>query len=242
MPESHRIQVDDGETITAITHSADDAHDRWLVCCHGLVSDKSGSYERRCRRAVEAGWNAVRFDARGCGESDGTFAASTLDARLADLRAVLEYIDPGRCVLFGSSFGAHVAFHAAPEDDRISAIVARAPVTDAAALDDYRDAVERDGEYVFGTGDRLDERFFRSLDRHDFDEVASSIAIPVAIFHGTADESVDVTDSFRTGAKLDTEMALFAFDGEGHLFSATAEQRMLRWTFEWLDKLDVTTS
>lgn len=133
MAEPHTIPIrdeaaaDDALEIAAVHHEADS--DDWLVCCHGLRSDKSGSYERRCRRAREEGYNAVRFDARGCGESDGEFVESTLEARLAGLRRVVGYFESSSYSLFGLSFGGKVALHAAAEDDRVGAVATLAPVT-----------------------------------------------------------------------------------------------------------------
>ncbi|NUB93993.1 alpha/beta hydrolase [Haloterrigena sp. SYSU A121-1] len=137
-----RIAVADGETIAAVHHEA--PGDDWIVFCHGFLSDKSGSYERRCRRAVEHGYDAVRFDFRGCGDSDGRFVEQTLSDKLADLRAVLDYFAPPSVVLFGSSFGGKVALHAAVDDERVAAVATRAPVTYDRAFDEYRAIVERE--------------------------------------------------------------------------------------------------
>ena len=85
MPERFEVEVD-GQSVVGVTHPT--SGDHWLVFCHGFLSDKSGSYEGRCRRAVESGYNAVRFDFRGCGDSDGSFVDQTLSDKLADLQAV----------------------------------------------------------------------------------------------------------------------------------------------------------
>lgn len=229
----HRIPVGDGESVAAVHHEA--SGDDWLVFCHGFLSDKTGSYERRCRRAVEHGYDAVRFDFRGCGESDGEFVAQTLSDKLADLRRVVDYFEPPSYACFGSSFGGKVAFHAAVRDDRVDAIVTRAPVTYARAFDEYRTAVEREGELRFETGDRIDRRFFDDFEGYGFDGVANSIDVPVAIFHGAQDESVDVADSFEAASRLETDVLLETFADEGHRFSPAAEERLLERTFHWLE-------
>lgn len=239
MPDTHRIPIDAATgvdatpDVVAVHHEADS--DAWLVFCHGLRSDKSGSYERRCRRAVEAGYNAVRFDCRGCGESDGEFAASTLAARLTDLRHVVDYFDPESYALFGSSFGGKAAFHAAADDDRVDAVATRAPVTTNGAFDDYRAAVDRDGTWTFDTGERIDRWFFDALDRYPFDHVVDALDVPVAIFHGGDDAVVDPTDSFDAARRLETDVLLERFAGEGHRFSRAAEERLLDRLFEWLE-------
>ena len=233
MPDRFAARVADGESVVGVHHAA--SGERWLVFCHGFRSDKSGSYEGRCRRAVEAGYDAVRFDFRGCGESDGAFVEQTLSDKLADLKAVVEYVDPGSYAVFGSSFGGKVAFHAAARDERVEAVAARAPVTYNRAFDDYRAVVERDSEIRFDDGTRVDERLFADLEGYPFADAAAGIDVPVAIFHGAADGSVPVGDSFDAARALDTDVLVEKFAGEGHRFSERAEERLRRRLFDWLD-------
>lgn len=232
MPERHVVPVTDEKSVVAVHHPG--PSDAWFVCCHGFVSDKEGSYEERCNRAVEEGYSAVRFDFRGCGESDGTFVDATLGSRIADLRAVLAYFDPPSCLLFGSSFGAKTAFHTAVDDDRIEAIAARAPVTYNRTFAEARRLVEEDGALSYAPGYVIDERFFRDLDQHPFADVTESLDVPVAIFHGRADQSVPLSDSLEATEALATDVLLQAFAGEGHLFSDEAEGRLRDGLFDWL--------
>jgi pimeloyl-ACP methyl ester carboxylesterase len=222
MPTTHRLPVTD-EAVVAVHHQA--PTDDWLVFCHGFRSDKSGTYEGRCERAVEAGYNAVRFDFRGCGAADGAFVDQTLSDKLADLRAVVDYFDPDTYALFGSSFGGKVGFHAAA-DDRVTALATRAPVTANSAFDAVRHTVESEGVYAYDTGDRIDGRFFEDLDAYPFEDVVDDLSVPVAIFHGAEDESVPVADSFDAAAALRTDVCLQKFAGEGHRFSRSAERTL----------------
>ncbi|ELY49598.1 alpha/beta hydrolase family protein [Natronorubrum sulfidifaciens] len=230
---THRIPVANGEAVAAVHHDA--PSDNWLVFCHGFLSDKHGSYEHRCQRAVEEGYNAVRFDFRGCGESDGRFVDQTLSTKLADLRAVVDQFDPESYVLFGSSFGGKVAFHAAVQDPRIEAVVTRAPVTYNDAFEAYRTAVEHDGEYQFETGDRIDQRFFEDFETYRFADVEAELDVPVAIFHGRADDSVDIAHSLEAVAQLETDVLFEAFATDGHRFSRPAEARLLERLYHWLE-------
>jgi pimeloyl-ACP methyl ester carboxylesterase len=234
MPERHEISVD-GERVVAVHHEA--PSDDWLIFCHGFQSDKSGSYETRCERAVAEEYNGVRFDFRGCGESDRNLDEQTLSTRIADLRAVVDHFDPPSYVVFGSSFGGKVAFHA--DDDRIEAIATRAPVTYNRTFDDLRRAV--DGDAAEEGVEREEDvppgswqSFFEDLDSYSFGEAVADISVPVAIFHGRADESVAFEDSVEATEELDVDVLLQAYADEGHLFSREAEARMREQLFDWL--------
>lgn len=219
MPTRHQISVD-GETVVAVHHEG--ATDRWVICSHGFVSDKSGSYEGRCERATEEGLQAVRFDHRGCGESDRSFGEQDFETRLADLQAVIKHFDPSECVLFGSSFGGKVAFHAAIADSRVIGVAARAPVTRTEPFEAYRS---------------LSESFFTALSRHPFERVEQELDVPVAIFHGREDETVPLDGTLDAVAEVDTDVLCEVYAGEGHRFSRDTEVRMRDRLFAWIDGL-----
>ncbi|MFQ3318462.1 MAG: pimeloyl-ACP methyl ester carboxylesterase [Natronomonas sp.] len=239
MADTHTVPVgdDSDESIAAVHHTPDsdtDAERRWLVFCHGFRSDKTGSYESRCKRAVAEGYDAVRFDFRGSGDSDGAFIDQTLGSRMRDLRAVLEYFDPDECVLFGSSFGAKVALHTAKDDPRIEAVVGRAPVTYNRAFEPYRGLVREAGTLQLDADHAIDARFFEEFDDHPFTEVEAALDVPVALVHGTDDDSVSVTDSLDAAANLGTDVLLQKYTDEGHRFSEGAEARLRQQVFDWL--------
>ena len=221
MGERHTVTVD-GDDVVAVHHPA--KTDRWFVCSHGFVSDKEGSYESRCERAVAEGYHGVRFDHRGCGESDRSFGEQTLETRVADLRAVLSYFDPAECVLFGSSFGGFVALHAAVDDPRVVAVAVRAPVTDTSPFEAYRSS--------------LTEEFQNALETYPFERIERGLSVPVAIFHGRTDETVPLEDSLAAVGRLSTDALVQVYAGEGHRFSRRAENRMCDQLFGWVNAVD----
>lgn len=232
MPTRHTVSVDGGEVV-AVRHEAetdaetdtDADEDRWIFFSHGFVSDKEGSYVGRCERAAAEGYDAVRFDHRGCGESDLSFAEQNLSTRVADLRAVVEYFEPSSCVLFGSSFGGKVVFHVALGDSRVEAVGARAPVTYTEPFEEYRRA---------GAGGVADD-FFEDLESYDFADVEERLEVPVAVFHGRDDATVEIEHSIDAVAALETDVMLQAYASEGHSFSREAEVRLRDGLFAWLE-------
>ncbi|MFB6291886.1 MAG: alpha/beta hydrolase family protein [Candidatus Nanohaloarchaea archaeon] len=232
MPEKHFIEVENDEEVAAVHHEA--PGDRWLFFCHGFGSDKEGSYVGRCERAVENGFNAVRFDFRGNGESHGKFIEQTLSSKIADLKSVVDYFSPQSYVFFGSSFGGKVAFHASQELEP-GAVLGRAPVTYNSIMEKYRSVVENKGEFTHHEGATIDQRFFDDFDTYSFDEVAETLEVPVAIFHGGADTTVHIENTWNAADALETDVTVQKLAGEKHHFSDAAEQKMQDIMFYWLE-------
>jgi uncharacterized protein len=75
------------------------------------------------------GYVALRFDMRGCGESEGERGRVICLEQVEDTRSALSYlaarseIDPARIAVMGHSFGAAVAVYAAGVDGRFAACV-----------------------------------------------------------------------------------------------------------------------
>lgn len=234
MTQKHFIEVENGEKVAAVHHEADS--DRWVFFCHGFGSNKEGSYEKRCGRIVEEGWNAVRFDFRGNGESDGEFIDQSLSSRIADLKAVVEHFEPEKYVLFGSSFGGKVVFHGSIELKPV-AVIGKAPVTYNTIMDKFRAAVENKGEFEYIPDKPIDKRFFDDFDQYSFEQVVENLDIPVAIFHGASDTTVHFKHSLNAAGSLETDVTLQKLKNEKHSFSESAENKLLDSMSDWLERL-----
>ena len=75
------------------------------------------------------GYAVLRFDFRGCGESEGKRANTICLEQVEDTRNALSFlqtrpeIDPTRIALVGSSFGAAVAVYAGGVEERVAAVI-----------------------------------------------------------------------------------------------------------------------
>lgn len=96
---------------------------------HGFGANKSGGPEWVCSQFERWGYVGLRFDYRGCGESEGERGRVIPMEEVSDARNAVTYlatraqVDPARVALCGSSLGAGVAVYAAAIDDRVAAVI-----------------------------------------------------------------------------------------------------------------------
>jgi uncharacterized protein len=116
--ERHRVPVDGG-ALALVLHLSEPAPAPCVVACHGLNASKdSDKYLRLAEVLPAAGLALARFDFRGCGESSGLEAETTIGSRIEDVETVLRFLGghprlDGRFGLLGSSLGGFVALHVA---------------------------------------------------------------------------------------------------------------------------------
>lgn len=101
-----------------------------FIVLHGFGSNKSaGNVVQTTRFLGEQGFVTMRFDMRGCGESQGEWGRLICLEQVRDTQAAMSAlaeraeVDPGRIGLLGSSFGAAVALYTAGVDKRVAACV-----------------------------------------------------------------------------------------------------------------------
>lgn len=232
MTEKVFVTVEDGEKVAAVEHEANS--EKWIFVCHGLASNKDrGSYKALCEKAVEEGFNAVRFDFRGNGESGGEFSEQTVKSKVEDLKAVVNSFEPERYVLFGSSFGGKTAFHAT-EYLEPEALVLQKPVLLERNSERYERLAKEDEWERYG-GKSWDMEFVEAYRDLDFEKIAEEIKIPILIFHGSEDEIINFSDTADAVKYLETDVTLRKLHGEKHSFSEKAEQKVREESFRWLE-------
>lgn len=99
-----------------------------VVISHGAGSAKESHYEF-ARVCAAHGLAAVAFDARGHGESEGSFGPGAVDEVLTMCAVVREHAPA--VALRGSSLGGLLSIHAGARDPSLCAVVAICPATDA---------------------------------------------------------------------------------------------------------------
>lgn len=103
-----------------------------VIIMHGFGGHKNGPQQRwSSKQLADWGYVCLRFDFRGCGESEGAKGLVKPDIQIADALNAIPVIlarkdvDPERLLYVGTSYGASVAISAAARDQRIKAVIAQ---------------------------------------------------------------------------------------------------------------------
>src|SRR6266850_1055667 len=121
-----------GLKLSGILHTPEGSGERraGFLVLHGFGSNKdSGNSRVVSKTLTEFGYAALRFDFRGCGESEGPRGRTICLEQVEDTRNALSFmaarpeVDGERVAVIGSSFGAAVAIYTAGVDPRVAACV-----------------------------------------------------------------------------------------------------------------------
>jgi pimeloyl-ACP methyl ester carboxylesterase len=106
-----------------------------LVLCHGFGGSCRGAGHPELAKALEqAGYAVLRFDFRGCGESEGRRGDVIVDEEIADLSHAIDFLETqphigaARIGVIGASLGGSVAIEVAARDARVKRCVANGSV------------------------------------------------------------------------------------------------------------------
>jgi pimeloyl-ACP methyl ester carboxylesterase len=219
----------DGLQLKGWQCQAEGARRGTIVYLHGIADNRSsavGAIERFTRR----GFDAVAYDSRANGESDGDICTYGFFEK-RDLRHILDAVGPGPIVLIGASLGGAVALQEAAYDPRVTAVVAAETFSDLRTV-----AVER--APVFFTSGIIARAFHIAEEQAGFsvDDVspvtaAAGITIPVLLVHGADDTDTPPDHSRRVLAALRGPKRLILVPGARHNQSLNADvwNEIERW-------------
>jgi len=229
----HRFWIpSDGARLAAVLHLPEGRGPfPCLVASHGLGSSKeSDKYLLLAEESSRAGIAACRFDFRGCGESGGRFADTTVSGELADLAAVLAAVRArpeldGRLALMGSSMGAFLSLFAAQRTADIRAVAAWACPADLEDLLEDPESVR-----AHGLGDPCLVEFRAGA------YLRAPAGVSRCLFvHGDRDEVVPVEHARRLYALSVEPKRLAVLPGGDHRLSDPGHrQEAVRLSLDWI--------
>jgi len=188
--------------------------------CDGLFDDME-------YRMAAMGLPSVRFDFRGCGESDSTEVEFCLENAVADLNAVLQWAqhDAGHrsCIMVGEGMGATVAA-LGYKTETVRAMILLWPAlilnqTHFKGLFTREKMLEgdksEDGHVEFN-GHRLGKLFINEIYQSDLTATLQKIKAPTLIQHGTADGDVPLNQAYFGRDHIPGMADLAIFEGGVH--------------------------
>ena len=212
-----------------------------IIFLPGYGSDMMGSKATALDAWAEAQGRAMlRFDYRGCGQSEGVFGESTLDDWRDDALDIIDRLTTGPLILVGSSMGGWLMLLIARErPERIAALIgiAAAPDFTEWGYDEVQRAtLESDGLIVSEHPDyeapEVTTKLFWDSGQANLllgDEIP--IDCPVRLLHGLEDKDVPPSIAFRLSRALRSgDVQTMLVKGGEHRLSRPGELALLLTT------------
>lgn len=226
--------LSDGFRLQGMLHLPAACPAPFIVGCHGLFADKESPKQIELGQIISSrGAAYLRFDHRGCGDSDGDLGNDTsLDARCQDLvdaiKALEQLSETTHLVgLFGSSLGGTVVLATAAQFPGIKRVTLAAPLQSApvvASLKTSRDPVI----------EKMPARFFEADLRFDISGMVTGLG-DILIFHGEADEVVPFDHALQIFDRCEHPKELVLQKNGDHRMSARNDQKLfMQKTADWL--------
>ncbi|MEE8315265.1 MAG: alpha/beta hydrolase [Syntrophobacteria bacterium] len=209
--------------------------DSWplVILCHGFLSHKDSSkYRQLAQIFAQESIATVRFDFRGCGESEGLLAESSISRRWRDLQKViargleLDGFD-GRLGLLGSSLGGYLALLEASRNSQVRCVVAWSTPS-----------------HLHDLAKRLPEASPVEFSQECYEDLLTVELLSrlenvqrVLIVHGEKDQQVPPEHGSRLYEVLDEPKALHILEKADHRLSAEeSREEAIRLTMEWFKR------
>lgn len=228
-----------------------------VVLLHGLGGHKVGRYRigvETSERLAQAGIGTLRFDFRGCGDSEGEYSKLTIESQVSDTLAILKYIqahpdvDQKRIGILGRSLGSALGVLAGAEFGGIKTICLWAPLFDGEQwLPIYNKHPtvahdkEKEEELMTLDGQTPGTEFFHQFFKINLRPSLQKLEeIPLLLIHGCQDKNVVFEHSekylnYRRSAPGETRLIQLPLSD--HYFTPLNERRIaLHETTKWFER------
>ena len=220
--------------LTGIIHHPNQPSSRCVITCHGLFSDKgSDKFVSIGEHFSQEGIMVLRFDFRGCGESDGKIEDTTITGRKEDLNAALSFIRVHKpsvahtIGLLGSSMGGFISLCVAASDQMIKAVTAWATPF---SFDGLREVI------ASSDSPQLKEEFYQDAGHYDASQFVPQVK-NLLLIHGDRDETVPADHAERLYQKAIEPKRLEIVRGADHIFSSPAlRKKAISYSLNWFKK------
>ena len=246
------FESSDGVALSGILRRIDGTPKAGMILAHGIMTEKDygGFYPALAAALARHGYESLRFDFRGHGESEGTPGEMTIAGEVRDLAAAVRLLrrrHPPHLGIVGTSFGAGIAvLYAAQVRQRPFALVLLSSVLDygrtflvpetpwakkwftpSALAKGYASGTLDLGFFALGRG------LLREFQTVSPAKVLRQLTIPVLIIHSERDP-IAPFQAAQDAARSNPGVKFLRVRGAGHYFEGSRE-RVLREISSWLD-------
>ena len=204
-----------------------------VILCHGFLSHKDSSkYRQLAQVFAQESIATVRFDFRGCGESEGLLSESSISRRWRDLQRVIDRslgLDnfDGRLGLLGSSLGGYLALLEVSHNSKVRCA-----------------AVWSSPSHLLDLAKRLPEISPVEFSQECHEDLLTVELLSrlknvqrVLIVHGEKDQQVPLEHGSRLYETLDEPKGLHILKKADHRFSEVeSREEAIQVTMEWFNK------
>ncbi len=230
-PKAVALKVDGVDILGQLYLPGDKSQYPTVCVCHGIPSGSprdpnDRGYPELAERICHEGFAVLIFNFRGTGVSGGNF---DILGWTRDLKAIIDYlwtlpeVDRSHLALLGFSGGAAVSVYVASQDDRVSSVVVCACPAEFSFFtkaDEPQSIAEhfrsigaiRDKDFPHSIQDWLND--FRLVNPIKY--VAGIAPRPLLLVHGSQDEVVEVSETYRLYAQTGEPKQIIIVDGAGH--------------------------
>ena len=242
MEKQIQFENHQGEMLAGTLHSATGAPMGAIVAGHCFTCSRhTGILRWVCDELGKAGFDVLRFDFSGNGQSQGGFEHSTWSKQILEMEAAIDLMkDRGAdwIGLAGHSLGAAIALLTARKVDSIDAVCRLAGRTSASRPVSFltpaqQERLVADGQVEFTSRGRqltITQDFFDDAESHDLVAATRSLTIPMLVVHGDQDEIIPVSEAYLAQETNPKRVQLFVLDGGDHMFSSPAQQQQVSQT------------
>jgi uncharacterized protein len=251
----HLTVTHEGQKIFGIVHRPlTDGPAPCVLIAHGFAGNKIGHrrlYVMLAEALARQGIATLRFDHRGCGDSEGGFSQVTMESLVSDALQALSIlsdlpgVDSQRLGILGVSLGGPVSIRTAHQHGQLSSLALWAPVANGPQWEtdfNERYPCEDVQEHITSGGEMVSFAFREQfLEIRMDEEVRQLNGLPLLHIHGERDEVVftnhaDIYQQARTDAYADSAFHRFPHSNHNFSIHAAERQQLVELTADWFKK------